>query len=143
MEERRQDLRYRAVRLRASLVLDDGSQPLTVKDVSKSGICFLYKAALPRGETRRLRLMLELGPERFSEALELQMRVVWATALGADDVQIGAAFAELDARQQRLLDDVLYFLTRDVAEDENGRPAFRTGLVAAVDVGESESDAQS
>ena len=131
--ERRQSLRYRAVGLRAALLLDDGDKtPLEVRDMSRSGICLLHTAALPSGESRRVELMLELGEGQFSEPVALPMRVVWATPLGEGEVQLGAAFEPLDAHQQQAVSSMLYFLSRDVALDDEGRPAFRTGLAPAL-----------
>lgn len=138
MRERRKDLRYRAVALRAKLLLDDGSQPLTVRDISKSGICLLHSAPLPTGDRRRVELMLELGDEQFSEPVALPMRVVWSTELPDGQVQLGAAFDQLDSGQQQTLESILYFLSRDVALDEEGRPSFRTGLAPAISLEEAE-----
>jgi hypothetical protein len=134
MRERRKDLRYRAVALRAALLLDDGSQPLVVRDVSRSGICLLHSAALPAGDQRRVELMLELGDEQFSEPVQLPMRIVWSTPLPSGEVQLGAAFDQLDVQQKQALSSILYFLSRDVALDDRGRPNFRTGLVPAIPV---------
>jgi hypothetical protein len=131
MEERRAEARYRAVKLVCYLVLDDDSQPLEVKDISRTGICLSHSADLPRGETRRIQLVLELGANEFSEPLELMMKVVWSTPLD-DRVQIGGKFEALEDSQARALETVIMLLTRDVSLDPAGRPAFRTGLVTAL-----------
>ncbi len=117
------------------LLLDDGEIALEVKDLSRTGICLLHSAALPVGDRRRIQLMLELGEAEFSKPVEVPLRIVWSTSLSEGEVQLGAAFDNLDTAQQQHIESLIFFLTRDVALDAQGRPAFRTGLVPAVSAG--------
>jgi len=132
VDERRETTRYRAVELQAELLLDDGSQQIHAEDISKGGICFIYKAPLPLGDQRSVRLILELGPDQFSEPLDLAVRIIWSTPID-DSFQIGAAFNEMKPAAAQELETLIYLLTRDVKDDPNGRLRFRTGLHQIVD----------
>ncbi|MCA9672970.1 MAG: PilZ domain-containing protein [Myxococcales bacterium] len=133
MDDRRNDSRFRAVELKIGLLLDDGERGVESRDISKGGVCFTHCARLPLGERRRLRLMLDLGQDRFSEPLEIEARVVWCTELSPDRFQVGAAFDALDGVHAQALQQLLYLLSREVSEDERGRLRFRTALVPAID----------
>jgi hypothetical protein len=132
MEERRSQPRYRPVILRAALATDSGSIVVEVRDISVDGICFWHTTPLSVGEHCRMSLTLDLGPGRSSEPLELPFRVVWSTPVDRR-VQIGAVFLPLSSGHRKALQGMIFLLTREVAEDEEGRLAFRTGLFPSVD----------
>lgn len=122
---------YIAVKLSATMIHNSKELPLNVRDISISGICFIYNLPLPAGSTRSLKLCVQLGPDQFSEPFMVTLKVMWATAM-VGGVQIGGSFIDVSDEQKEALSGIIYLLSRDVATDENGKLSFRTGLMNAV-----------
>jgi hypothetical protein len=88
------------------------------RDLSKSGICLIMPAALPRGERLIIELALAFSENAFSEPLHLDARVVWCTSI-ADAFQIGAMFVDLSDEHSDFLEMFLRYLHGGGQGDED------------------------
>ncbi len=79
------------------------------RDLSRTGICLIGAEAILPGTTVQLSLVLAFANNAVSEALRLEARVVWSTAI-AQSFQIGAMFHDVSEEQDRFLELFLRFL---------------------------------
>jgi hypothetical protein len=126
MQEQRARGRYAAVELMAALIGADGApSPIVPRDISEAGICLVSDARHEPGTKLRLRLWLDFGQQRVSEAFETVFRVVWCTPIEGF-FQIGAAVADPGEESRRLLATLVHFMTKDVLQEEGGDLRFST-----------------
>jgi hypothetical protein len=89
--------------------VDGRSLIARTRDLSRSGICLITKAALASSEKLAIELVLLLGSGSSSEPLPLRARVVWCTPI-AGAFQVGAKFDGLTAKESAFLDMFLRYL---------------------------------
>ena len=83
------------------------------RDISRSGLCLVSGAEIPRDTDIELQLVLSLGSQEMSEPFLVGGRSVWCTALFGK-YQVGVIFADLDDEQLRFLDLFMRFIDGDV-----------------------------
>jgi len=117
MEEHRASGRYAAVELKAAVAGADGVlSPVAPRDVSDAGICLVSNEPHEPGSQILVRLWLDFGQQRVSEAFETVFRVVWCTPIEGV-FQIGAALVDPREETRRLLATLVHFMTKDVLQE--------------------------
>jgi hypothetical protein len=86
-------------------------------DVSRGGICLSSEHVLTPTTEIRVALTLVLGPNAFSEPLQLSARVVWCTPQ-SDGNQIGCAFLPTPGEQAQYLEMFLRFLRGEGSQSD-------------------------
>jgi hypothetical protein len=106
-----------ALEIDASVTFGSDRLPVRTRDVSRGGLCFAAKRAIPLGEVVHISMSLVFDEATFSEPLDLRARVVWCTALG-DAHQVGTSFLGLTAEGRAYLDMFLRYLKEGLERHE-------------------------
>lgn len=94
-----------AAELEAEISVDGERLPGRSKDLSRGGIGIRVSRGLPLGTLVRLRLALVFDEETFSEALEVEARVVWSSPISKDGQhQLGLSFQRVTPEARKYLD---------------------------------------
>lgn len=94
-----------AAELEAEISVDGERLPGRSKNLSSSGLCVTVARGLPPGTVVRLRLALVFDEETFSEALELEARVVWSAPVSRDGQhQLGLTYQRVTPEARKYLD---------------------------------------
>jgi hypothetical protein len=117
--------RRRYVDVNATVTVNDKVIAARTRDVSRSGLCIVTDAELPRDTEVKVKLVLSLGADTLSEPLALTGRAVWCAALFGR-FQVGVIFTDLDAQRRRYLDLFMRFVDGELIpaghEDAVARP---------------------
>lgn len=111
MIEKRAHQRF-PVEIEAQIVADGFSLIALTKDISRGGICLVCPKNLATGTELFMSISLVLGPDTFSESLELSGRVVWCTPIG-QMFQVGASFDRLSKQKREFLDVVIKYVEQE------------------------------
>jgi hypothetical protein len=120
-EERRQHPRY-SVEIEARVVADGAEFLARTRDLSRSGMCFVTKEFMSIGLPVVIEAALKFSANAVSEALPLNARVMWCTALH-DGYQVGVAFGRLPAQTAEYLDLFLKYLKGEI-DVATGQPVM-------------------
>jgi hypothetical protein len=105
---RRQHPRFQ-VDIQVSVSADSQSLSARTRDISRSGLCLIGTASLPREKEIAIELVLTFGGGGLSEPLHIRGKVVWCTAMFGH-FQIGVMFVKVDDEQARNLEMFIGFL---------------------------------
>ena len=124
-EETRAHPRF-AVEVDAEVRLVDRVIPARTRNVSRGGICFVTREAIPLGTEVVLNMALVFDEQTFSEPLLVRSRIVWCTDLGGGRWQVGTTFFGLTQDNRAYLDMFLRYL-RAGQERQAAEEAARRG----------------
>ena len=107
-----------ALEIDASVTFGSERVPVRTRDVSRGGLCFEAKRAIPSGQVVDISMSLVFDEATFSEPLDLRARVVWCTTLGDARHQVGTSFLGLTAEGRSYLDMFLRYLKEGLERHE-------------------------
>ena len=115
--------RRRSVDLRATVSLEQRVLTVRTRDISRSGICLIGDAEIPRDTDLEIDLVLTFGAETRTEPLSLTGRAVWCTKMFGK-FQIGVKFVDVDMEKLRFLDLFMRFMDGEITGEEIDASAF-------------------
>jgi hypothetical protein len=114
----------RSVDINATVSIAGKVVPARTRDISRSGICLIRDAEIPRDTELKIELVLSLGTDTMSEPLLVNGRVIWCTPMFGK-FQIGVMFVDVDAEHRRFLDLFMRFIDGEV-NPVGHQPALET-----------------